>query len=46
VYFKRKVYLKAMSELGAILTAETVPVNAAGYLAKEPETAKSKRRKR
>ena len=35
VYFKRKVYQKAMSELGAILIIDSVPVNAAGYLAKE-----------
>jgi putative (di)nucleoside polyphosphate hydrolase len=35
-----------MSELGAILTADTVPVNAAGFLAKEIEKAKDKRRKK
>jgi putative (di)nucleoside polyphosphate hydrolase len=46
VYFKRKVYQKAMSELGAILTADTVPVSPAGYLAKEVEKAKGKKRKR
>jgi putative (di)nucleoside polyphosphate hydrolase len=46
VYFKRKVYQKAMSELGIILTADTVPVNAALYLAKVAEHAKGRKRKR
>jgi putative (di)nucleoside polyphosphate hydrolase len=46
VYFKRKVYLKAMSELGAILTADSVPVNATGYLTKNFEKPKNKRRRR
>jgi putative (di)nucleoside polyphosphate hydrolase len=32
VYFKRKVYQKAMTELGVILTTDSVPVNAAGFL--------------
>jgi putative (di)nucleoside polyphosphate hydrolase len=32
VYFKRKVYQKAMSELGAILAIDSVPVNPAGFL--------------
>ena len=35
VYFKRKVYQKAMTELGAILAIDSVPVNASGFLAKE-----------
>ncbi|GAB4263971.1 MAG: RNA pyrophosphohydrolase [Methylomicrobium sp.] len=33
VYFKRKVYLKAMTELGEILLADSVPVKADGFLA-------------
>ncbi len=33
VYFKRKVYRKAMTELGAMLLAEGVPICASGYLA-------------
>ena len=37
VYFKRKVYQKAMTELGALLTIDSVPVNAEGYLSKEKE---------
>ncbi|MFI3217256.1 MAG: RNA pyrophosphohydrolase, partial [Methylococcales bacterium] len=37
VYFKRKVYHKAMSELGEILTFDNVPVNPSGYLAKAKE---------
>jgi putative (di)nucleoside polyphosphate hydrolase len=37
VYFKRKVYHKAMSELGEILTFDNVPVNPGGYLAKAKE---------
>ncbi len=32
VYFKRKVYRKAMSELGLMLLPEQVPVKADGYL--------------
>jgi putative (di)nucleoside polyphosphate hydrolase len=35
VYFKRKVYQKAMTELGAILAIDSVPVNASGFLKKE-----------
>jgi putative (di)nucleoside polyphosphate hydrolase len=42
VYFKRKVYQKAMDELGAILTIDSVPVNAEGYLAKEKNLLKTK----
>lgn len=34
VYFKRKVYRKAMIELGAMLTADDVPVRAEGYLSR------------
>lgn len=34
IYFKRKVYKKAMVELGTILIQDTVPVNAEGYLSK------------
>ncbi|HCT99960.1 MAG TPA: RNA pyrophosphohydrolase [Methylococcaceae bacterium] len=37
VYFKRKVYHKAMTELGEILTFDNVPVNPSGYLAKAKE---------
>ena len=32
IYFKRKVYQKAMSELGTILLLQEVPVDAHGYL--------------
>ena len=32
VYFKRKVYRKAMSELGEMLLSEHIPVDAEGYL--------------
>lgn len=35
VYFKRKVYQRAMTELGEILTAGSVPVDASGFLARE-----------
>ncbi len=35
VYFKRKVYQRALSELGAMLLADNIPVNAAGYLSVE-----------
>jgi len=45
VYFKRKVYQKAMTELGEILTTDTVPVNAAGYLAKYKALAEEKAKK-
>jgi putative (di)nucleoside polyphosphate hydrolase len=34
IYFKRKVYKKAMIELGAIIVPEVVPVNAEGFLTK------------
>jgi len=34
IYFKRKVYKKAMTELGTILMQDSVPVNEEGYLAK------------
>ena len=37
VYFKRKVYHKAMGELGEILTIDSVPVSSAGYLTKARE---------
>ncbi len=33
VYFKRRVYRKAMDELGTVLIADDVKVDAAGYLA-------------
>jgi putative (di)nucleoside polyphosphate hydrolase len=42
VYFKRKVYQKAMSELGAILAIESVPVSAVSYLAKDHKSFKVK----
>ncbi|MGR9051318.1 MAG: RNA pyrophosphohydrolase [Gammaproteobacteria bacterium] len=42
VYFKRNVYRKAMDELGEILLAESVPVKADGYLAKDKIFNKSK----
>jgi putative (di)nucleoside polyphosphate hydrolase len=32
VYFKRKVYQKAMSELGIILTLDSIPIKADGFL--------------
>jgi putative (di)nucleoside polyphosphate hydrolase len=35
VYFKRKVYHRAMAELGAALIPERIPVRADGYLAKK-----------
>ncbi|MDT8405784.1 MAG: RNA pyrophosphohydrolase [Methylococcales bacterium] len=35
VYFKRKVYRQAMTELGQILLSDAVPISAAGFLAKE-----------
>ncbi len=34
IYFKRKVYKKAMTELGTILIKDSIPVNPGGYLAK------------
>jgi putative (di)nucleoside polyphosphate hydrolase len=34
IYFKRKVYKKAMTELGAVLVPDKVPVNASGFLIK------------
>jgi putative (di)nucleoside polyphosphate hydrolase len=34
IYFKRKVYKKAMTELGAIIVPEAVSVNAQGFLTK------------
>jgi len=43
VYFKRKVYLKAMIELGSILTLDTVPVAATSYLTQEPKATKVKK---
>ncbi len=45
VYFKRKVYQKAMTELGAILAIDSVPVNAAGFLAKEVKRYQEKETK-
>jgi putative (di)nucleoside polyphosphate hydrolase len=33
VYFKRRVYRKAMDELGALLVADDIEVDAASYLA-------------
>jgi putative (di)nucleoside polyphosphate hydrolase len=45
VYFKRKVYQKAMTELGAILAIDSVPVNAAGFLAKEVKRHQEKETK-
>ena len=45
VYFKRKVYQKAMTELGAILAIDPVPVNAAGFLAKEVKCNQEKETK-
>ncbi|MCK4493131.1 MAG: RNA pyrophosphohydrolase [Methylococcales bacterium] len=35
VYFKRKVYHRAMAELGAALIPDKIPVRADGYLAKK-----------
>ncbi len=34
IYFKRKVYKKAMSELGTILIEENIPVDAESFLSK------------
>ena len=34
VYFKRKVYRRAMKELGEMLLPDSVPINADGYLMK------------
>lgn len=34
VYFKRKVYQRAMTELGALLTIDGVPVDASGFLSR------------
>jgi putative (di)nucleoside polyphosphate hydrolase len=45
VYFKRKVYQKAMAELGAILAIDSVPVNAAGFLSKEVKRHQEKETK-
>lgn len=43
VFFKRKVYRKAMAELGVILLKESVAVNAEGFLLlKEPRRKKRK----
>ena len=42
VYFKRKVYLKAMIELGSILAQDSVPVAATSYLAQEAKGTKVK----
>lgn len=36
VFFKRDVYRKALSELGKMLTSDSVSVNAEGYLSHEP----------
>ena len=44
-YFKRKVYQKAMTELGAILAIDSVPVNAAGFLSKEVKRYQEKETK-
>ena len=44
VYFKRKVYQRAMTELGAILTIDSVPVDASGYLTLTNEISKNKPR--
>ncbi len=38
----RKVYLRAMIELGSILTQDAVPVKATSYLAQEPKGTKVK----
>jgi putative (di)nucleoside polyphosphate hydrolase len=35
VYFKRKVYRRAMKELGEMLIPDSVPINADGYLRKD-----------
>ena len=41
VYFKRKVYQRAMTELGALLAIDSVPVSAAGFLAREKTVSES-----
>jgi putative (di)nucleoside polyphosphate hydrolase len=42
VYFKRKVYQKAMSELGVLLATNGIPVKAEGYPAKKNKAKKAK----
>jgi putative (di)nucleoside polyphosphate hydrolase len=42
VYFKRKVYRRAMTELGAFLLSDSIPVNSAGYLSNDRELIISK----
>ncbi len=41
VYFKRRVYHKAMTELGEILLPEFIPVKADGYLKKQITTTRN-----
>lgn len=43
VYFKRKVYRRAMTELGWVLTSDAVPVSAAGYFAKDKKQLSKKK---
>ena len=44
VYFKQKVYRKALSELGAMLVPNSVPICAKGYLAEEVRFPRQKKK--
>ena len=46
VYFKRKVYRKAMTELGQIIMLDSVPVDAAGFCAQPAQLVKKTKRRR
>ena len=40
VYFKRKVYRRAMTELGAMLLSDSNPINSDGYLSNDQDLVK------
>lgn len=42
VYFKRKVYLKAMSELSVVLASRGIPIDVSGYLDKQNKNPSKK----
>ncbi len=42
VYFKRKVYLKAMSELSVVLASHGIPIDVSGYLDKQNKNPSKK----
>jgi putative (di)nucleoside polyphosphate hydrolase len=44
VYFKQKVYRKALLELGAMLVPDSVPICAKGYLAQEARLPRPKKK--